>query len=71
MVSYLFEDKCVLRVIKHLYPPDLYTSCYASRTRIKMRKVLKRLRTSKEHMMSVAGVAFVVMNGNWNKIKKI
>ena len=29
-----------------------------------MRKVLKRLRTRKEHMMSVAGVASVVMNGN-------
>ena len=47
-----------------LVPPDLYMSYYASRTRIKMRKVLKRLRTSKEHMMSVAGVASVVMNGN-------
>ena len=36
-----------------------------------MRKVLKRLRTSKEHMMLVAVVASVVLNGNWNKIKKI
>ena len=54
-----------------LVPQELYMSYYASRTRIKMRKVLKGLRTSKEHMMSVARKASVVMNGNCNKIKKI